>query len=132
VAFLTSRTTRVVALVALVASLSACGLPRSGPSKREVFAGSVLKEGDAFVITVNDRVTAATSINNELGFSSAFLNAGEIGSDTIAPGDVLSLTIWENVDDGLLAGAGANATVTFSKCATHPRAEQGQGRTGYR
>ena len=109
--FLTSRTTRAVALVAVLASLTACGLPRSGPNKREVFAGSILNEGDAFVVTVNDRVNAASALNNELGFSSVFLNAGEIGSDTIAPGDVLSLRIWENVDDGLLAGAGANATV---------------------
>ncbi|AJE48019.1 polysaccharide biosynthesis/export family protein [Celeribacter indicus] len=109
-AFLTSRTTRAVALVAVLASLSACGLPRSGPNKREVFSGSVLNEGDAFVISVNDRVNTATAINSELGFSSTFLNAGLVGSDTISPGDVLSLTIWENVDDGLLAGQGANAT----------------------
>lgn len=34
-----------------------------------------------------------------------------MGSDTISPGDTLGLTIWENVDDGLLAGEGANATV---------------------
>lgn len=109
--FLTSRSTRAVALVAVLASLSACGLPRSGPSKKEVYSGSVLNEGDSFVITVNDRVNAATAINSELGFSSTFVNAGEIGSDTISAGDVLSLTIWENVDDGLLAGQGANATV---------------------
>ncbi|WP_321365786.1 polysaccharide biosynthesis/export family protein [uncultured Celeribacter sp.] len=98
-------------LVVVAASLSACGLPRSGPNKKEIFAGSVLEQGDSFVVTVNDRVNATTAINAELGFSPAFQNAGVIGSDTIAPGDVLSLTIWENVDDGLLAGQGANATV---------------------
>ncbi|WP_417263564.1 polysaccharide biosynthesis/export family protein [Celeribacter sp.] len=108
---LTSRITRAITLVAVAASLSACALPRSGPNKKEIFAGSVLEKGDSFVVTVNDRVNAATAINQELGFSSAFQNAGVIGSDTIAPGDVLSLTIWENVDDGLLAGQGANATV---------------------
>ncbi|PTQ71297.1 polysaccharide biosynthesis/export family protein [Celeribacter persicus] len=108
---LTSRMTRAVALAAVTASLSACALPRSGPTKKEIFAGSVLEQGDAFVVSVNDRVNAVTAINQQLGFSAAFQNAGVIGSDTIAPGDVLSLTIWENVDDGLLAGAGANATV---------------------
>nr|WP_319246947.1 polysaccharide biosynthesis/export family protein [uncultured Celeribacter sp.] len=105
-----SRTLRMVALAATVAGLSACGLPRSGPNKSEIYSGSVLKGGDAFVVTVNDRVNAATAINQDLGFSSAFLNAGVVGSDTIAPGDVLALTIWENVDDGLLAGRGGNAT----------------------
>lgn len=108
---LTSRMTRAVVLAAVTASLSACALPRSGPTKKEIFAGSVLEQGDAFVVSVNDRVNAVTAINQQLGFSAAFQNAGVIGSDTIAPGDVLSLTIWENVDDGLLAGAGANATV---------------------
>jgi Periplasmic protein involved in polysaccharide export len=111
VKILTSRMTRAVVLAAVTASLSACALPRSGPTKKEIFAGSVLEQGDAFVVSVNDRVNAVTAINQQLGFSAAFQNAGVIGSDTIAPGDVLSLTIWENVDDGLLAGAGANATV---------------------
>nr|WP_090059016.1 polysaccharide biosynthesis/export family protein [Celeribacter neptunius] len=95
----------------MTASLTACGLPRSGPNKKEIFAGSVMEQGDSFVVSVNDRVNAITAINQELGFSTAFQNAGVIGSDTISPGDVLSLTIWENVDDGLLAGQGANATV---------------------
>lgn len=109
--FLKTRTFRAVAVLAMAASLSACGLPRSGPNKSEIFSGSVLEQGDAFVVTVNDRVTAATALSSQLGFSSAFQNAGVVGSDTISPGDVLSLTIWENVDDGLLAGQGANATV---------------------
>jgi polysaccharide export outer membrane protein len=94
--------------VSLVAS---CGLPRVGPNKREIFAGSVQKEGDAFVVQVNDRVTRATSVVPALGFSDAFLNAGVVGSDTISAGDTLGLTIWENVDDGLLASAGANSTI---------------------
>src|SRR5690606_33121175 len=33
-----------------------------------------------------------------------------VGSDTISPGDTLGLQIWENVDDGLLASQGSNAT----------------------
>jgi polysaccharide export outer membrane protein len=38
------------------------------------------------------------------------VNAGRLTSDTIRPGEVLGLTIWENVDDGLLAGEATNAT----------------------
>jgi polysaccharide export outer membrane protein len=82
-----------------------------GPNKREIFAGSVQKEGDAFIVTVNDRVTRATAVVPALGFSDAFINAGVVGSDTISSGDTLGLTIWENVDDGLLASSGANSTV---------------------
>lgn len=109
--FMTSRTLRATAVFCIVASLTACGLPRSGPTKKEVFSGSVLQEGDSFIVTVTDRVNAATGVTPSLGFSSRFTGAGTLGSDTIQAGDVLSLTIWENVDDGLLAGQGANATV---------------------
>jgi len=106
-----SRWAKTVALFALVATVAACGLPRPGPNKREIFAGSVQKEGDAFIVTVNDRVTRATAVIPALGFTKAFLNAGQIGSDTIRPGDTLGLTIYENVDDGLLAGEGVNSTI---------------------
>ncbi|WP_275982167.1 polysaccharide biosynthesis/export family protein [Frigidibacter sp. ROC022] len=108
---MTSRRARYAALLVLVASLAACGLPRSGPNKREIFAGSVQRKGDSFVVAVDDRVTRATAVIPALGFSSDFTGAGELGSDTISPGDTLSLTVWENVDDGLLAPQGANATV---------------------
>lgn len=98
---------RTLALFVLVAAFTAsCGLPRSGPNKREIFAGSEQRQGDAFVLTVNDRVTRLTSVMPALGFSAAFLNAGLVGSDTIHPGDTLGLTIYENVNDGLLASQG--------------------------
>jgi len=91
--------------------VASCGiLPRVGPNKREIFAGSVQRQGDAFVVEVNDRVTRATAVQPALGFTEDFKRAAKIGSDTIHPGDVLGLTIWENVDDGLLAAQGANQT----------------------
>lgn len=99
----------VAALVALSIAAS-CGLPQVGPSKRQIFAGSVQKEGDAYVVSVNDRVTRATAVVPALGFSAAFQSASQLTSDTIRPGDTVSLTIWENVDDPLMgAGEGAPA-----------------------
>ncbi|PVZ50410.1 sugar ABC transporter substrate-binding protein [Thalassobacter stenotrophicus] len=96
----------------LIASLvAACGLPRGGPSKRQIFSGSVLEQGDAFIVSVNDRVTRATGIVPALGFSEELINAAPVGADTIRPGDTLGLTIYENVEDGLLASAGQNASV---------------------
>ncbi len=105
-----SRWAKTVALLTLVGVVSACGLPRSGPTKREIFSGSVQKEGDAFIVSVNDHVTRATGVVPALGFGRAFINAGVVGSDVIRPGDVLGLTIYENVDDGLLAGTGVNSS----------------------
>ncbi|MEM9575925.1 MAG: polysaccharide biosynthesis/export family protein [Pseudomonadota bacterium] len=102
---------RPIAFLAAFAALSACGLPNVGPNKKQIFSGSVLEGGDAYVVEVNDRITRATAVVPALGFSDSFRNAGQVGSDTIQPGDVLGLTIWENVDDGLLAGQAQNATV---------------------
>lgn len=98
-----SRGATALALVVLM-SVAGCGLPRSGPNKAEIYKGSVLKEGDAFIVTVDSRVTRATAVTPSLGFSSTFRNAGLIGSDQIAAGDVLTLTIFENVKDDPLLG----------------------------
>jgi len=96
-----------LALTVCIAAVAACGLPRSGPNKREIFAGSVLKGGDAFIVTVNSRVTRATAVTPALGFGSGFTGAAKVGSDTINPGDVLGMTIYENVkDDPLLGNTG--------------------------
>jgi polysaccharide export outer membrane protein len=100
-----------VALLAALVLVSSCGLPRSGPNKSEIFAGSVMREGDSFVLLVDDRVNRIASVTPALGFAESFVNAGQVGSDTISPGDTLSLTIWENVEDGLLVAEGQNATV---------------------
>ena len=105
------RVLRGVALIAALGLVAACGLPRSGPNKGEIFAGSVLEEGDAFVFTVTDRVNRIAAVTPALGFNAAFRNAGQVGSDTISAGDVLGLTIWENVDDGLVVPTGQNATL---------------------
>jgi polysaccharide export outer membrane protein len=102
-----SKGARAAALVLLVGAVAACGLPRSGPNKKEIFAGSVLREGDAFVVTVNSRVTRATAVTPSLGFSGSFLSAGPIGSDVISAGDRLTVTVYENVkDDPLLGNSG--------------------------
>ncbi len=106
-----TRMGRRAALLGLLASVAACGLPRVGPNKREIFAGSVQQQGDAFIVSVNDRVTRATAVVPSLGFNHDFTNAGVVGSDTIRPGDTLSVAIWENVEDGILATAGAPAAL---------------------
>jgi polysaccharide export outer membrane protein len=105
------RWARPIAMIAALAVMSSCGLPQVGPNKRQIYKGSVQKEGDAFIVSVNDRVTRATAVTEALGFSAAFKNASTLGSDTIRPGDILGLTIWENVDDGLLSSEGTSATI---------------------
>ncbi|GLT07811.1 polysaccharide biosynthesis/export family protein [Sulfitobacter sp. PR48] len=105
------RWARPIAVLAALAVISSCGLPQAGPNKRQIFSGSVQKEGDAFIVSVNDRVTRATAVVPALGFSEEFKNASQLGSDTIRPGDVLGITVYENVDDPLLGVEGAPATL---------------------
>ncbi len=104
------RWIRGVTLVAACGFLAACQLPKSGPNKSEILAGSVQNGGNAFVVEVDDRVAKATSAVPQYGFSAAFSTAPNLTADTVRPGDVLGLTIWENVDDGLLASETGPAT----------------------
>ncbi len=107
-----SRWGKCAVVLTLASTVAACNLvPRSGPNKSEIYAGSVQKEGDAFIVEVNDRVSRATAVVPALGFSDSFKNAGQLGSDTIRPGDILALTIWENVDKPLLGPEGQVAAV---------------------
>lgn len=100
---------RFMAMASLVL-LAACALPRSGPSKKEIYRGSIENGGNAHILFVDDRVARAASYTPSYGFGQDFLSAGQVGADEIRPGDVLGLTIWENVDDGLLASMGSSNT----------------------
>jgi polysaccharide export outer membrane protein len=105
VSFRTSFATRLVALVTSAALVTACGLPRSGPSKREVLAGSVEKKGDAHIVTVTPAVSRATAVEPIFGFSESFRNAGIVASDMISAGDAIDISVYENVKDEPLLGA---------------------------
>lgn len=101
----TSKSAKMVALLMSATMLAGCGLPRSGPTKGEIFEGSVQEQGDAYIVTVDNAVNRAATFSPPLGFPSGLINAGVVGSDTIQPGDTLSLQIYENVDDGLLGSS---------------------------
>jgi polysaccharide export outer membrane protein len=107
-----SISVKLIALLASVAIVGACGLPRSGPTKREVLSGSVDRKGDAHIVTVTPDVSRITGVQETFGFSDAFQNAGVVGSDTISAGDTLAVTVFENVkDDPLLGNTGQRVSV---------------------
>jgi len=100
----------VASLLVAVLVVSSCGVPRSGPTKREIYSSSVQRKGDAFILAVNERVIKYTSVTPIIDFGSKFKKAGKVVSDMIRPGDTLGLTIWENVSDGLLSGKANNSS----------------------
>ncbi len=104
------RWIRGMSLVAAIGLLAACQLPKAGPNKTEILSGSTANGGNAFVVEVDDRVTKATSAVPQYGFSAAFSSAPNLTADTVRAGDILGLTIWENVDDGLLSSELSAAT----------------------
>lgn len=106
-----SRSCRSVLVVTCCLVLAGCGLPRSGPSKAEFLADKSQAVEGLYVVAVTEAITRATAHAPALGFPPEFTGAGAIGADAIRPGDRLALRIWENVEDGLLAGAGQNTTV---------------------
>lgn len=99
-----SYTVKAVVLLASLSILASCGLPRSGPTKREMLAASVDAKGDAHIVPVTRAVSAATAVQPSFGFSAAFRDSGLVGADTIAVGDTLSVTVYENVKDEPLLG----------------------------
>lgn len=100
-----------LALCAVVILTAACTPPRSGPSMNQIFAGSVQRAGDAHIIAVNRAVARTAAQMPSKGFSSALQGGAILGGDTIRPGDVITLNVFENVPDGLLAGPTANNAI---------------------
>lgn len=105
-----SRRAGRTALFALTILVAGCGLPRSGPTRNEILSASTERRGDAHIVEVTDAVVRANTLPPGFGFGSNFSRAGVVPSDTIAPGDVLTITVWENVDQGVLTAAGGGAT----------------------
>jgi len=100
--------TRNIAILLIAGTLvTSCGLPRSAPTRREILAGSVERQGNAFIVPVDERVIQLTDTVLQLGFGPEFSQAGVLGADTIQPGDVISFQIYENVDQGLFATGGS-------------------------
>lgn len=96
------RRVALATLVLAVLGIGACTQPRPGPNMDEIFAGSVMREGDAFIIAVGDRVNRSLNVPQGRGFSDALRRGQVLGSDTVRVGDTITVTIFENVPEGLL------------------------------
>ncbi len=93
-----------------LAILSGCTLPRSGPTASEIHSAARAEDFGVHVVTVTPPIAAATRYVETLGFGADLVNAGVVSPDVVSPGDRLAVTVWENVDTGLLAGVGQRVT----------------------
>lgn len=101
---------RLIASSFVVASLAACALPRSGPYYSEI-TETAPPEGYGFeVVKVSPETVRINRVDERSGFSVSFVETGAEAPYTIAKGDVLAITVWENIDEGLLNPAGIGAT----------------------
>ncbi|MEM6972461.1 MAG: polysaccharide biosynthesis/export family protein [Pseudomonadota bacterium] len=96
----------VVAFAAL--SLTACALPRSGPSSGEITAAA--PDLPFTVVPITPAITEATRQEPVLGFTRRFTETALVSTELIAAGDVLSVTVWENSEAGLLSATGIGST----------------------
>ena len=104
------RSLRPAVLSSVCLFLVACGLPSAGPSVKNITDSSVEKGGDTHIVNVTQAVIDASAREQSSGFSRAFTGAGAASVDRINAGDVLAITIWENVENGLFSSLGLKVT----------------------
>ena len=103
---------RFICAIVMIASLAGCTLPRSGPTAGEIKRTRAEPALGYHVVTVTPAIAAASRKFDTLSLGPGFVGLGAVSPDTISAGDTISVTVWENVNAGLLTGAGAkNATL---------------------
>lgn len=105
-----TRAAQIACAASLGLTLTGCTLPRSGPTASEILSVEAAQEAGLNIINVTPAVAEATRFSERFGFGSEFTTAGTVSPDTINAGDTISITVWEAVDTGLLAGVGQKAT----------------------
>jgi len=92
-----ARLARLCLAVGLLLGLSACALPRSGPSYGEITAPAPA-DLHYDIVRVTAAVATATRVDERRGFPPAFAEAAPENTAAVAPGDVMAITVWENID----------------------------------
>ncbi|MFT3974782.1 MAG: polysaccharide biosynthesis/export family protein [Amaricoccus sp.] len=100
----------LVGMIAMIATLAACTLPRSGPTSTDIIRGTNQTELGIHLVDVTPEVAQITRPVEATTIAPAFTDAGVLSPETIRAGDAVSVRVWENVDNGILAGVGQRAS----------------------
>jgi polysaccharide export outer membrane protein len=90
---------------------SVLAVSRSGPTKSEIrnLDGEI---NETQIVEVDERVNRLVAVQPKSGFPDSILNHTSSTLGIIRPGDTLSFTIYENVDEGVLSrGNGGTSTL---------------------
>ena len=101
---------KILALCFAVLLAACASLPAAGPSKGAILDDVGTGEADLNIVPLSPSVISRANIAVGFGFPSEFFNTRQEIYEIIRPGDSLSITIWENVDNGLFATLGNRVT----------------------
>ncbi len=111
-----NRVFKSVTLVILLAALAGC-LPQSGPNKTEIlrntefYQSTEVETVPAYVVNVDERVVRSMPPAPDFVFPDHFISEPPEKPNLIRPGDSLSFTVYENVDNGIFASGPGGASV---------------------
>ncbi|MEO0998997.1 MAG: polysaccharide biosynthesis/export family protein [Pseudomonadota bacterium] len=100
-----------------ILALAGCGvsvIPRGGPNSAELVQDTSQLDLPVEIVEVDDRIAELTALDESLGFSLEFRRGGQRDVDLIGQGDMLGITIWENVDTPIFGGGGLGGPTTIS------------------
>lgn len=98
-----------VRLLVTALLLAACTLPRSGPTASDIIRGADESKLGIHLVNVTPQIASITRPVEKTTIASSFTGAGVLSPETIRAGDTISVRVWENVDNGILAGVGQRA-----------------------
>lgn len=91
----------------LLLPLAACGLPQFGPTHARMVSQQAAEQGNFALIEGTDYIRDRNAAASRGGFPAKFTSQGVFNTDTIANGDQLTLSVFENVPEGVFATAGS-------------------------